>query len=147
MIKQNFMFRLLPVCTALLLLSFSMPATHKQADKPLFGTKWILQSVHDGQHDFTPAGSSAFIRLDAVKNSAGGKGGCNSFGSTVKVEGDKISFSELFSTKMFCEGIQQIEDAYFNALSKATRYHISGDKLVIFQDGQEVLVFVAVGDF
>lgn len=141
------MLRLLPVCTALLLLSFSMPLADKQADKPLFGTKWKLQSVHNGKDDFTPLGSTAFLRLDAGKNSAGGKGGCNSFGSTVKVDGNKISFSELFSTKMYCEGMQPIENAYFNALNKATRYHITGDKLVIFQDGQEVLVFVAVGDF
>ncbi|MBL0153069.1 MAG: META domain-containing protein [Chitinophagaceae bacterium] len=141
------MLRLIPVCAALLLLSFSLPATDKQADKPLYGTKWKLQSVHNGTHEFTPAGSTAFLRLEAGKNSAGGKGGCNSFGSTVKVEGNKISFSELFSTKMYCEGIQPVEDAYFNALNKATRYHISGDKLVIYQDGQEILVFVAVGDF
>lgn len=77
------------------------------------------------------------------KNSAGGNGSCNSFGSTTKIEGQSVNFSNIFSTKMFCHDVQSIEDSFFGLLEKVTRYEISDNQLKLFQDNAVVLEFVS----
>lgn len=135
------------ILAVLFLFSFCTPVKNQGTGKTLRGTKWYLTSIHTGGPEMMIPTHTVYLRIDPVKNNAGGNGGCNQFGSTVKVEGSTIQFSELFSTKMFCDGIQQSESAYFNALENATKFEIKGDKLVIYQNNKSVLFFEAGDDF
>ncbi|HMW66491.1 MAG TPA: META domain-containing protein [Chitinophagaceae bacterium] len=113
-----------------------------EAATPLYNTKWLLKKISkDGA--LQDVNTNAFIRFDKEKNSAGGNGSCNSFGSTTKIDGQSVNFSNTFSTKMFCHDVQSIEDSFFGLLEKVTRYEISGNQLKLFQDNAVVLEFVS----
>jgi heat shock protein HslJ len=98
----------------------------------LFEKKWNLDKIHDPAGT-TDVSSKAFIRFHKDKMSAGGNGSCNSFGSTLTVKGETISFRDIFSTKMYCESVQQIENSFLTGLEKISRYEIKNNKLFLYE--------------
>jgi heat shock protein HslJ len=107
---------------------------------PLFGTKWSLKKIYDSSK-IEDVNTKAFIRFDKEKGSAGGNGSCNSFGSNATINGNEVSFKNIFSTKMYCEQVQQIENNYFNKLEKANRFEIKEKTLVLYNEKQKLLEF------
>ena len=83
----------------------------------------------------------AFIQFDSANGKVGGNGSCNSFGSALTLDGEKINISKVFSTKMFCEGVQQIEDNFLKQLEKLNRFEINDTVLLLYQDEQMLLEF------
>jgi heat shock protein HslJ len=104
----------------------------------LYDTKWSLKKIHTdtGVQDVN---TKAFIRFDKEKHSAGGNGSCNSFGSTAEIKGNEVHFSNIFSTKMYCEDVQKTENAFLGLLGKATRFEVKEKKLSLY-NGQELLL-------
>lgn len=109
---------------------------------PLYDTKWILRRIYTDSVTMD-VNTKAFIRFDKEKNSAGGNGSCNSFGSTTTINGNEVSLKDIFSTKMFCEAVQKTENAYFNLLSKTTRYEITDNTLTLYNNSIALLMFQA----
>jgi heat shock protein HslJ len=68
-----------------------------------------------------------------------GNTGCNNMNGNVNVEGEKISFSDIVTTKMFCADVD--ETSFLTALNKASNYKIEKMRLYLFDDDKEVLVF------
>lgn len=119
----------------------SAKQTMEQAT-PLYDTRWSLKKIYsDGKEE--AINTKAFIRFDKEKGSAGGNGSCNSFGSTASVNGNDVSFKNIFSTKMYCEQVQQIENKYLGVLDKVTRYEIKDKKLLLYNNKELVLEFTA----
>lgn len=87
--------------------------------------------------------TKVFIKFHEKKKNGGGKGGCNSFGSSITVNGNLISFKNIFSTKMYCEGVQQTENAFFKQLGMVNHFDIKGKLLLLFHDKELVLEFEA----
>ena len=109
---------------------------------PLYNTRWSLKKIYsDGKEE--AVNTKAFIRFDKEKGSAGGNGSCNSFGSTASVNGNDISFKNIFSTKMYCEQVQEIENKYFGKLEKANRLEIKDKTLILYQEKEKLLEFAA----
>jgi heat shock protein HslJ len=98
----------------------------------LYGPKWYLTKVYQGSATTEVTARRAFIRFNREQGSAGGNGSCNTFGSTLKAEGYMISISDIFSTKMWCEGVQPIEDSFLKQLAKAKRFVIKGNTLFLY---------------
>lgn len=120
----------------------SQSADMNESATSLYNTKWLLKKMNkDG--NVQDVNTQAFIRFDKEKNSGGGNGSCNSFGSTTKIEGNTISFSNIFSTKMYCQDVQSVEDSYFGLLEKVTRFEINNNTLKLFQGNTVVLEFVS----
>jgi heat shock protein HslJ len=90
-----------------------------------------------------PVNTKAFIRFDKEKASAGGNGSCNSFGSTTIVNGNELNFKNIFSTKMYCEQVQAIENKFLGSLEKITRYEIKDKTLKLYNDKELILEFDA----
>ena len=109
---------------------------------PLYNTKWLLKKIHNGD-SIENVDTKAFIRFDKSKGSAGGNGSCNSFGSNVTISGDEISFKNIFSTKMFCDDVQKTENSFFAQLNKVNRFKIKGKNLLLHQDKNLLLEFLA----
>lgn len=109
---------------------------------PLYDTKWLLRKIYDGDA-VTSVDTKAFIRFDKEKGSAGGNGSCNSFGSTASVNGNQVSFKNIFSTKMYCEQVQKIENGYLKHLENANRHEIKDKSLFLYHDKQLLLQFSA----
>jgi heat shock protein HslJ len=114
------------------------------AHKNLYGTKWLLKQIH-GDTGTTTVDTKAFLKLDSANNSAGGNGSCNSFGGTAVVKGDSLTITNIFSTKMYCEDVQAVENAFFEQLGKVTGYKITGNQLSLFA-GNKVLLRFEAGD-
>lgn len=122
--------------------SCTSPKEAMRPSIPLHNTKWSLKKIHDNAKEET-VNTKAFIRFDKEKQSAGGNGSCNSFGSTVTINGNELSFKNIFSTKMYCEQVQQIENNYLGSLEKVTRYEIKGKSLFLYNDKDLLLEFAA----
>jgi heat shock protein HslJ len=133
------------ISTVLFLLTSacSMGKKISEEQTPLYDTKWSLKKIYTGSGS-EEVNTKAFIRFDQAKGSAGGNGSCNSFGSTVTVSGNTLSFKNIFSTKMYCEGVQQTENAFFSNLEKANSYEIDGKTLKLFNDKELILEFIAI---
>lgn len=127
--------------SAAALLFFSGFMMKKQA-APLYDTKWSLKKIYTLQGT-EQVNTKAFIKFNAANLSAGGNGSCNSFGGTLYVSNDSISITNIFSTKMYCDGVQQTEDSFFNQLEKATRYKIKEKTLLLYEGGTLLLEFMA----
>ena len=109
---------------------------------PLYNTKWSLKKIYTGQA-IQLVETKAFIRFDKEKGSAGGNGSCNSFGSNTTINGNEVSFKNIFSTKMYCEEVQQIENKYFKQLENANRFEIKDKTLFLYHDKDPLLEFSA----
>lgn len=111
---------------------------------PIFNYKWILIKIHQDSNTREVTAKKAFLRFNKEQGSAGGNGSCNSFGSTLKINGNTISISQIISTKMYCDDVQPIEDSFFAQLPKVTRYEIKGKTLQLF--GKEKLLLEFSGE-
>ncbi len=112
-------------------------------------TYWQLVS-YGAVGEETPVVVNTNITLGFTSdNQAGGSSGCNTYGGSYRIDGDSISFSEVFSTLMACTDntIMAQETAYFEALQAATGYEIADDQLIITYGDEQQLVFVSTDPF
>ncbi len=115
------------------------------APASLQGVDWLLVRIAGSGVPFidVPPGVGATLRVDGAK--AGGNGGCNSWFSDVKVDGDAIVFGTVGSTLMACqEPNMSMEGAYLGWLDDVATWSIS-DGLLTLSDtgGAPLLVFTA----
>lgn len=131
-------------CIAFILLTASCTSAKETMEQPipLYNTKWSLKKIYTHGKEET-VNTKAFIRFDKEKGNAGGNGSCNSFGSTATINGNGASFKNVFSTKMYCEQVQQIENKFLASLEKVTRYEIKEKSLLFFNNQEKLLEFVA----
>lgn len=108
----------------------------------LYGTKWLLREVNT-EHQSVPVETPAFIQFHRENAGTGGHSGCNSFGGSVRLEGNTVSFTDIVSTEMFCEAVQEQEKAFLSNLPEVTRYEIKGGVLSLFNNKKLLLRFVA----
>lgn len=125
-----------------MLLSCSSSKGTKQAIIPLYNTKWSLKKIYTGDA-MQMVETKAFIRFDKEKGSAGGSGSCNNFGSTLTVNENEVSFKNIFSTKMYCEAVQQIENDFLKRLKNVNRFEIKDKALFLYRDKEKLLEFLA----
>jgi heat shock protein HslJ len=114
------------------------------AASALQGPRWRLVEL-EGQPSL-PGGGAREAHLIFSRDSVdrvGGATGCNSMGGRYTAEGDRIRFSDLFSTKMACieEERMRQETRFVGALGRADRYAISGDTLTLSEGGTVVARF------
>lgn len=112
--------------------------SHQQPS--LYETKWMLKKIYT-TNQTEEVTTKAFIKFNQQQQSSGGNGSCNTFGSSFTLSGDKISFKDIFSTKMYCDGVQQTEDKFFQQLNKINRFEIKGNSLLLFRDNDPLLEF------
>ena len=113
-----------------------------KVEPPLYDTKWSLKKIHT-KDSVQNVQTKAFIKFNKEKNSAGGNGSCNSFGSNTSVNGSAITFKNIFSTKMYCEEVQQVENNFLGSLGKVTSYEIKDKALLLYHDKELMLEFTA----
>ena len=110
----------------------------------LEGTTWILaQQAVDGALSPIPDGVLATLLMQ--DGASGGSGGCNSWFGDYTLDGTSLTFSDIGSTMMFCEGpAGEVEQAYLANLADVATYTIVGSQLnLLSADGAPLLVFDA----
>ncbi|MBA2591596.1 MAG: META domain-containing protein [Pseudomonadota bacterium] len=75
--------------------------------------------------------------LRAESHQANGSGGCNRLFGGYRLEGGRISFSGIATTRMSCPAGMEIEGAFLRALAEAETWKISGPDLDLFDGGGE----------
>lgn len=129
------------ISTGAFILFTAFVMNEKQNDSPsLYNTKWLLKKIHTDtstEDIFT----NAFIKFNLQKKTAGGNGSCNTFGSNFINTDHQISITNIFSTKMYCEGVQQTEDSFFSQLKKVNRFEIKNKTLRLYFDEELLLEF------
>ena len=132
------------ICITLVIFTSSCKSSKEtiRSSTPLYNTKWSLKKIHDNGNEEI-VNTKAFIRFDKEKGSAGGNGSCNSFGSSTTINANEVSFKNIFSTKMYCEAVQQIETSFFNRLENVNRFGIKDKLLSLYHDKELLLEFSA----
>ncbi len=118
------------------------PNSHS-SEAALADTTWKLFSIDKRK----PIEAPNEITLTFSEGQVHGNSGCNSFGGSYSVNGDKIQFSQLASTMMACmqpEGIMEQEQVILQYLNQAKIYRIEDGRLVIEVSGQETLTYEPV---
>ena len=107
---------------------------------PLLHDIWVVQSINGAAYSRVE-GQDLHPTLEIYLSEKRflGNTGCNNMNGSMNVEGDKISFSDITTTKMFCVDVD--ETGFLTALSKANKYKIEKMRLYLFEDDKEVLVF------
>jgi len=102
---------------------------------------WKLVSYGDPTNQ-TPAAPDVDTSIEFKDGLVNGNVGCNGFGGNYEVDGDKITFSEVVSTLMFCEGpVGDQETATLNVLHETASFVLDGDTLTLTSgDGSSVIV-------
>ncbi len=104
----------------------------------LIDTSWKLTDLN-GQK--LPA--EIQITLNIKKDQAGGNSACNSYGADFTQKGEKLSFSQVFSTMMYCDKGMEFETNYFAALGKIKTFQLEKDQLSLLDEsGNVVLIFI-----
>ena len=118
------------------------PTTPPSAGDGLAGSRWTLVSF-GAPGAQTPVIEGTKVTLEFRAGGAvAGSGGCNSYGGQYVTEDGAISFREIVHTEMAClaEGVMEQEQRFFEALSSASGFERSGDRLAIsYDNGNGVL--------
>ena len=105
----------------------------------LDGTSWELYAFRKS----SPIEGTEFtLRFEAGQVS--GSGGCNHYGGSYEVEGNRLTITGLYSTEMAClepEGLMEQEAFLLDFLGSAQTYSIDAERLFIVRPDGEMLTF------
>ena len=127
------------------LLTVTGCATHKtgtaDARSPMIvsNSTWRLTQLAE-EPVVTPAnGRDVQFTLDYSNRKIAGDAGCNRFFGRYEMNGDAIRFSDIGSTKMFCDGRMDVEQGFLAMLGEAASWKISDKTLQLFDASGKAL--------
>lgn len=107
----------------------------------MLNNKWILDkigntAVRPDDYNRMPA-----LQFDLSKQRVSGNDGCNSIGGKIEVQGNRIKFGDLISTKMACmkKSIEAIISAQVSG--KTVSYYFKNGELYLYLLDDSLLVF------
>ncbi len=153
---QRFLFLGLFLLTACTFVSEPVPVTRMPTATAvpttptpalLAGTEWLLVEMNSR----SPLANSQ-ITLTFANGTAGGFGGCNSYGGPVNAPGDgTFVMTEIEMTAVDCagpEGVMAQEATFVGMLAQITSYRVQDDQLEMANAaGETTLVFTKVERF
>lgn len=111
----------------------------------LAGTHWVLEQIN-GESVIENALPTLSFRGD---QEVGGNSSCNTFNGAFTAKDGKLTIDELASTMMACpepEGLMDQETEYLKALESSASYRIDGDKLLITDSSNAVVLVFSSQD-
>jgi heat shock protein HslJ len=103
--------------------------------------KWMLEKI--GTTAILPEEYNRIpvLQFDLAAQKVSGNDGCNTIGGNIEVQGNRIQFSSLFSTKMACMK-KSIEKIIARHLSdKLVSWYFRNEKLYLYLEDDSLLVF------
>jgi heat shock protein HslJ len=103
----------------------------------LANTEWHLVSFGSVGAEVPVISRSPITLKFESDGHVNGSGGCNSYRGSYRVQGDRLTFSQILSTKRACidANANRQEAQYFSALQSANRFRLSSGELGIYYDG------------
>lgn len=96
-----------------------------QATSNIFANAWQLTRIEGKEINTT----KAYIEFNEKDRRFGGNTGCNRMSGSFTKTDSSIKFSQIISTKMFCQDTSEVENAFTRNLEKAARFEIKDGKL------------------
>ncbi|MGV3637221.1 MAG: META domain-containing protein [Flavobacteriales bacterium] len=120
--------------------SSDKPATADDAKgmTQVLDSKWVLTALGADAVKMPDGMAAPWLKLGKEGYKVEGHGGCNALMGTFNLEGDRISFPGLGSTKKFCESTMPTENAFLSALKRVDHYTLEGGVLRLLGGGQEL---------
>mgnify|MGYP000974536991 CR=1 FL=1 len=79
--------------------------------------------------------------LESISKKLTGNTGCNQMFGSFTTKQNKISFSEMGATKMFCEGVK--ENEYLALLNQVDSYKLNNNQLTFLnKEGKQILKYL-----
>ena len=124
----------------LALIGLSSTAVVAKADR-LSSEQWELVQINGRAVD----NSKAYLEINIGRTRFTGNTGCNQMFGNVAVTGNRVMFSNIGTTKMFCgkQDVNRVETSYLNALKKVTRYRQTRNSLELMDRNRVLLRFTA----
>lgn len=111
---------------------------------PLFETHWKLISIGDKLVVTKPPPEDAHLVLVAKELKVSGYSGCNRFSGGFELDGERLEFGVLASTRRACIDTMELEASYLAALGRVDRFEIVQQELRLHAGPELVARFVAV---
>ena len=100
---------------------------------------WRLSSI---EHKAVTAKGVAYLEFDEEEREIEGKAFCNSISAEYERMGDdQITFQEVTSTKMFCDGVMDLESQMISSLKNVRRFEIRNGILYLSDSDKVLLTF------
>jgi heat shock protein HslJ len=113
------------------------------ANVGLVGTEWSMVQLN-GQPPGGGAGAAAPTLLLAGEDTrASGFAGCNRFTGSYTLASDRLRFSPVALTRMFCNQGMDLEERYMAALAATRAYRLTGSRLELLGDADVIARFEA----
>jgi heat shock protein HslJ len=119
--------------------SYPTPAAQSQSQAQLENTYWKLMTLN-GDAVVTPEGAREIqFVLHQEGHRVAGFSGCNQMMGAYQVENDKITFSQMGGTRMFCENTMDIETRVHQMFAAVAAWKISGESLALIDAGGQTI--------
>lgn len=131
--------------TVFLFAIFCVAASAKNSIQ-IDSAQWVLIEIKNK----AVAQNKAFIEFNLAENRIAGNAGCNRmFGTAEIADGNRIKFSGIGTTKMFCgqPKVMKLEQDFINYLGQTTRYKQTGKTLSLYAGKRLLLKFKANESF
>ncbi|MCK5471136.1 MAG: META domain-containing protein [Cyclobacteriaceae bacterium] len=106
----------------------------------LAGKDWKLEFLKQERVEIGIEKQIPTIRFE-TDGKISGFGGCNNFFGSFTLNGRTIKNSDIGSTRKFCDGAMDLENAYFKVLEMEFRALFVGGKLILTGDGGNQMIF------
>ncbi|MGV3508975.1 MAG: META domain-containing protein [Sphingobacteriaceae bacterium] len=105
----------------------------------LDGQVWQLTAVN---HKVVGADGRAFLKFDEEELEVTGKAFCNNINAEYERMGDnQLVFQEITSTKMYCDGVMDLENQMVSNLKSVKRFDIRNGMLYLSDSDKVLLTF------
>ncbi len=114
-----------------------LPSDRDSRVSPGGGWQLVAGLTPDGPIDLPGAGA---ITLSIGKGQAGGTSTCNTYGTRVRVNGDRIRFRRVETTLIGCDdALVKPETAYYMALLRVREWQMESGRLILTGPGTELV--------
>ena len=111
----------------------------QEKSNELINDSWTLEIINGVSYNPDSGnGVRPVVEINLKEEQFAGNTSCNNMSGKVIVEGGKITFSDIVTTKMFC--MESIEQEFLIALGKVNRYKIERMRLLLFEDDAELMI-------
>ena len=107
---------------------------------PLPGTTWNLVELNNSKIEH-PGPQVPHLRFETDKVT--GNDGCNNFFGAYTLDGNKLKFGMLASTRMACPQINDLDIEFNKVITMTSSYRISGDRLELYEEDKLLASFIA----
>jgi heat shock protein HslJ len=117
--------------------------TGQQSGMNAENTYWRLVELNGRRITTSPNRPEAHIQLDSRRKRLQGNGGCNIITGGYELNGERISFTKIISTRMACLNGMDTEREFLKALESSNNWKLAGETLELYGNDQLLARFEA----